>query len=58
MASRMLMIDNPAKFTPEPQGWLGLPIVQQAVGQLPWEHNPVLLDKLPDPQMVCGHWNG
>ncbi len=29
--------------------WPDSQIVQQAAGQLPWGHNMVLLDKLPDP---------
>lgn len=32
------------------EAWPDAAIVQQAVGQLPWGHNLVLLDKLPGPE--------
>ena len=33
------------------EAWPGAEIVQQAVGQLPWGHNLVLLTRLKDPQL-------
>jgi Uncharacterized conserved protein len=36
------------------QAWPDTAIVQQAVAQLPWGHNLVLLDKLPAPRPVAG----
>lgn len=32
------------------EAWPDQPFVQQAVAQLPWGHNVVLLDRLPDPE--------
>jgi predicted nuclease of restriction endonuclease-like (RecB) superfamily len=34
------------------------PIVQQAVGQIPWGHNLVLLTKLNEPQARLAHKKG
>lgn len=52
------MSDKPVSLTPAPEGhadWLidlkgRIHTAQQAVGQLPWGHNLVLLTRLKDPQ--------
>jgi hypothetical protein len=45
--------EQAVSLLPVPEGyapWLDAEIVQQAVGQLPWGHNLVLLTKLTEPR--------